>query len=141
MKRVIIPLLSATIVVSLILGGCARPAAGPDKIEEGLKVKDVPELQELVERGNIDPELLMNPMEGVENTKSGTVVATKLERNIMSDPSRERLLPPTLYGCFPNRFPSTAASASPHVMGMMLATSKCGRSQNNHISTVKEIGK
>lgn len=91
MKRVFIPLLTVAAVVSIVLAGCAptptppaptppaptqpaptQPAPTPTPPEAPLTVRDVPELQELVAKGTIDPSLEINPYEGLGIKPDGT---------------------------------------------------------------------
>jgi len=64
MKKFVIPLVTAIIVAILIFAGCAKPAPAPAPAPtpaEELRVKDLPEYQELIAKGTIDPNLLINP--------------------------------------------------------------------------------
>lgn len=68
MKRFIIPLVTVAVVASLIFAGCARPAPTPTPApapEEAETAADVPELQEYIEKGLIDPDMPMNPYAGL----------------------------------------------------------------------------
>ena len=83
MKRFAVPLLAAVVVVALVLGGCTAQApteptapttpstpttpttpttpSEPTEPAAELTAKDIPELAELVSKGMLDGDLLMNP--------------------------------------------------------------------------------
>jgi len=74
-KEYFVPLLAVLLAVSLMFAGCTQPAPAPTPEptpEEPLKVKDVPELQDLVALGTIDPELIINPYDGLAFKPDGT---------------------------------------------------------------------
>jgi len=65
MKKFVVPLLAVTVVVALILGGCAKPAEGPTfEPAPDVKAKDIPALAPLVARGQVDGDLDWNPFWG-----------------------------------------------------------------------------
>lgn len=73
MKKFIIPLITVAVVASIMLAGCVPGAAPPEAPPEvGLTAADVPELQELIAKGAVDPTLLMNPYEGLAIKPDGT---------------------------------------------------------------------
>ena len=91
MKRVFIPLLTVAVVVGIVFAGCVGAPAPPvtpvepvtpvtpvtpvepvTPPEAPLKVKDLSEYQDLIAKGIIDPELPINPYEGLAIKPDGT---------------------------------------------------------------------
>lgn len=94
MKKIFIPLMTVAVVVTLLLVGCVPEAAPPvtpppvtpppvtpppvtpppvtPPAPAPTTVADIPELQGLVASGAIDPDLLMNPYEGLAIKPDGT---------------------------------------------------------------------
>lgn len=87
------------------------------------------------------PIAVIRPRGSEGKSSRGTRVATQLTRNIVRDPSNERVLPAMEYFLRPTRLPTIAAIASPHVIGIRLATNKCGWSHRNHTISTNESGK
>jgi len=74
MKKIIVSLVTSVIVVVVIFAGCAQPAPAPapELAPESVKTKDLPEYQDLITKGLVDPELLINPYEGLAIKPDGT---------------------------------------------------------------------
>ena len=75
MKKLIIPFLVLVTLVTVVFAGCAAPAEAPPtepEPAEALTVGDVPELADLVAKGALDPNMLINPYAGLSIKPDGT---------------------------------------------------------------------
>lgn len=77
MRKIFIPLMAVVVVVSIIFAGCMPGAAPPvtppvTPPAKPLTAADVPELQEFIAKGQLDPDLLMNPYKDLAIKPDGT---------------------------------------------------------------------
>jgi ABC-type sugar transport system substrate-binding protein len=80
MRKLVIPMVAVVLVSLIVFAGCSAPAPAPTTPTapttpapaSALRVADVPELQNLVSQGSLDPNLLMNPYEDLALKPDGT---------------------------------------------------------------------